>query len=60
MSIDSNHELMKDSFLESRDVINQIFDKMEAPLEWRIEHMTFDELLVALYRLLGIWNQKIA
>ena len=56
MSIQSDHELMKNAFLESKDIINEIFDAMKAPESWQIKHMTFDELVAALYKILGLWN----
>ena len=56
MSIQSDHELMKNAFLESKDIINEIFNAMKAPESWQIKHMTFDELVAALYKILGLWN----
>ena len=56
MSIKNQHDMMKTSFLESKDVINQIFTLMGAPEHYFIIHMTFDELLVALYRILRMFE----
>lgn len=56
MSIANDHKIMKDSFLESKDIINLIFQKMNAPEEWQIEHLTFDELVAALYKILGLYT----
>lgn len=56
MSINRDHELMKASFLEAKDIINKIFKYLNAPIYYFIQHMTFDELIVALYRLLGLYE----
>lgn len=56
MSVNTQHEMMQEAFLESKDIINQIFTAMKAPDDWQIRHMTFDELVAALYKILGIWN----
>ena len=56
MGVNTQHEMMQEAFLESKDIINQIFTAMKAPDDWQIRHMTFDELVAALYKILGIWN----
>jgi hypothetical protein len=58
MSINKEYDLMKTSFLEAKDIINQIFKYFSAPKNYFIKHMTFDELVVALYRLFGIFKNK--
>jgi len=57
MSVNRDHQLMKDSFIEARDIINQIFTAMRAPEYYFVKHMTFDELVVALYRLLHVYEE---
>ena len=56
MSINKEHDLMKTSFLEAKDIINKIFEYLSAPEYYFIQHMTFDELVVALYRLLNLYE----
>lgn len=56
MSLNREHDLMKTSFLEAKDIINKIFEYLSAPDYYFIKHMTFDELVVALYRLLGLYE----
>lgn len=56
MSLNREHDLMKTSFLEAKDIINKIFEYLSAPDYYFIQHMTFDELVVALYRLLGLYE----
>ena len=56
MSIANETGIMKSSFLEARDIINTIFVRMNAPEEYQVAHMTFDELVVALRRILGLWD----
>lgn len=56
MSLNREHDLMKTSFLEAKDIINKIFEYLNAPDYYFIQHMTFDELVVALYRLLGLYE----
>ena len=56
MSLNKEHDLMKTSFLEAKDIINKIFEYLSAPEYYFIQHMTFDELVVALYRLLGLYE----
>lgn len=56
MSLNKEHDLMKTSFLEAKDIINKIFEYLSAPEYYFIKHMTFDELVVALYRLLGLYE----
>ena len=54
MSLSNNVNIMKVSFEEAKDIINNIFTELNAPGEWFVTHMTFDELVVALERLLGM------
>ena len=56
MSLNKEHDLMKTSFLEAKDIINQIFTYFGAPDDYFIQHMTFDELVAALYRLLEMFE----
>lgn len=56
MSVNKDYELMKQSFLESKDIINEIFTYLKAPDYYFVQHMTFDELVAALYRLLGMYK----
>lgn len=51
--MNQEHRLMKEAFLEAKDILNNIFEVTKSPEEWYIEHMTFDELVAALYRLKG-------
>ena len=51
MSIKEQHEAMKESLSEAKDIINQIFEKYNMP-EYYIQHMTFNELVASLYRIL--------
>ena len=56
MSIYKQHDVMSQAFQESKDIINQIFDAMKAPRDWQIIHMTFEELVAALYKILGLYT----
>lgn len=56
MSIMNQHEMMQNAFVEAKDIMNQIFTVMGAPNDWQIRHMTFDELVAGLYKILGLWE----
>ena len=56
MSLNKDYDLMKTSFLEAKDIINKIFEYLDAPDYYFVKHMTFDELVAALYRLLSIYE----
>ena len=56
MGIVQDTSIMKDSFIEARDLINIIFKSMNAPADYYVAHMTFDELVVALKRIRGLWD----
>ena len=59
MSVYKQHEMMQEAFQEAKTIINNIFIKINAPSNWQIIHMTFDELIAALYKLLGLFDGSL-